>query len=336
MNIWMMAGWMFVSLCLFSLYLWERRKYLHLHRELLYLDERLRQVRQGREGGYILVPSDNPAIKSMAAEVNRMLEKYYRQKTDYDRTRRSMQQVLTNISHDLRTPLTVLKGYSEMLQNEIRRGEIQREGIPKNEIREKGIRQEHLTEKASPGNLSEMAEKIYQKADEMASLMEDFFTLSKLESGDSIFHIQKINLVRICHDVLLDYYNLLEENQFHVDIEIPEEPCHVMADGEAVTRILKNLLDNAVKYGDSGQYLAVRLSQNEEKVQIEVEDHGEGIPVEDQERIFLRTYTKGRGSGLGLSIARNLAGQMQADLFVHSKKGRGAVFRLVFNACPEK
>lgn len=174
MNIWMMAGWMFVSLCLFSLYLWEKRKYLHLHRELLYLDERIRQLHQGREGGYILVPSDNPAIKNMAADVNRMLEKYYRQKTDYDRTRRSMQQVLTNISHDLRTPLTVLKGYSEMLQNEIRRGEIQGGGIPQNEIREKGIRQEHLTEKASPGNLSEMAEKIYQKADEMASLMEDF------------------------------------------------------------------------------------------------------------------------------------------------------------------
>ena len=146
-----MAGWMFVSLCLFSLYLWERRKYLHLHRELLYLDERLRQVRQGREGGYVLVPSDNPAIKSMAAEVNRMLEKYYRQKTDYDRTRRSMQQVLTNVSHDLRTPLTVLKGYSEMLQNEIRRGEIQGGGIPQNEIREKGTRQEHLTERRPPG-----------------------------------------------------------------------------------------------------------------------------------------------------------------------------------------
>ena len=93
---------------------------------------------------------------------------------------------------------------------------------------------------------------------------------------------------------------------------------------------MKNLLDNAIKYGEEGQYLAFRLCRQDGKVYVEVEDHGEGIAPEEQEKIFARAYTKGRGSGLGLTIAGNLAAQMRADLTVRSEKGEGTVFRLTF------
>ena len=93
--------------------------------------------------------------------------------------------------------------------------------------------------------------------------MQDLFTLSKLESGDMVLHLQRINLSRICHEVLLDYYNLLEKKHFEVDIWMTEKPCHVLADAGAVERILKNLLDNAIKYGEEGQYLAFRLCRQD-------------------------------------------------------------------------
>lgn len=91
MNIWMMAGWAFISFCLFSLYVWERNKYKELHREILYLDERLRDLAAGEKGGYILVPSAHPGIRNMTADLNRMLDVFYRQQMEYQRTRRSME-----------------------------------------------------------------------------------------------------------------------------------------------------------------------------------------------------------------------------------------------------
>ncbi|CVI69847.1 Alkaline phosphatase synthesis sensor protein PhoR [Eubacteriaceae bacterium CHKCI004] len=325
MNIWMMAGWAFISFCLFSLYVWERNKYKELHREILYLDERLRDLAAGEKGGYILVPSAHPGIRNMTADLNRMLDVFYRQQMEYQRTRRSMEQVLTNISHDLRTPLTVLKGYSEMLEREMAE-HISGKHVSKGDTEDKPA----VRSSSSEERLREMTGKISEKADELAVLMQDFFTLSKLESGDMVLHLQRINLSRICHEVLLDYYNLLEKKHFEADIRMTEEPCPVLTDAGAVERILKNLLDNAIKYGEEGQYLAFRLCRQDGKVYVEVEDHGEGIAPEEQEKIFARAYTKGRGSGLGLAIAGNLAAQMRADLTVRSEKGEGTVFRLTF------
>lgn len=176
-----MAGWAFISFCLFSLYVWERNKYKELHREILYLDERLRDLAAGEKGGYILVPSAHPGIRNMTADLNRMLDVFYRQQMEYQRTRRSMEQVLTNISHDLRTPLTVLKGYSEMLEREMAE-HISGTHVSKGDTEGKPA----VRSSSSEERLREMTEKISEKADELAVLMQDFFTLSKLESGDMV------------------------------------------------------------------------------------------------------------------------------------------------------
>lgn len=281
----------------------------NLNNEVLYVRERLGTLADAsdtKENGYILIPSENARVKELAAQINRLLEIFYLQKADRQRERQVMDQVLTNISHDLRTPLTVLKGCSELMKKEIRK------------------------ETGAPV-LQEMATRIDQKADELVGTINEYFIMAKIESGDIKIEPQRINITQVCNEIMLDYYEILEEAQYEVDIQTGGMPVYVYADAVALERILKNLIDNAMKHGGSGKYLGIRLKNYEEKVTVEIEDHGPGISAKEQEQIFSRNYTTARrasGSGLGLAIARSLALQMGADIQVDSEPGIRTVFRL--------
>lgn len=297
-------GGLSVLFCI--LYLYERTKNKNLDNEILYVKDRVSTIAYAAENGYILVPSENTVIKELAAELNRLLDSLYIQKTDYVRSKQAMAQMLVNISHDLRTPLTVLKGYSELLNKEIKTAKIS-------------------------SHICEMAEKMNGKTDELVSMINAYFTMAKIESGDMHVEIQKVNVTEICHEVLLDYYDVLEKGQYEVDIRISDFPVYVNADGEALKRILKNLIDNAMKHGGDGKYLGMRLEETFGRVMIQVEDHGQGIAVKEQEKIFFRNYTTAcgvSGSGLGLTISKNLAVQMGADISMFSKPDVKTVFIL--------
>ena len=116
-----------------------------------------------------------------------------------------------------------------------------------------------------------------------------------------ILDIQKINLTQICHEILLEFYNLLEKENFRVEIHIKDKPLYANADADAISRILKNLIDNAIKYGSSGKFLGLSL-------------------YEKNNHIFTRTYTVDRkkGNGLGLAISQGLASSMGGSISVFS------------------
>ena len=300
----------FTAILFLALYFMEHFRYKKLNQEILYIDDRLKQIRytaesQLLENGYILIPSENISIKDISADLNRIFETFYSQKTEYDRSKLVMTQVLTNISHDLRTPLTVLKGYSEILSRQ-------------------------AADSHHSDSFSDMISKIDEKADELIGTINQYFTLSKIESGDMVIEIQNVDITQICHEVILDYYDILERERFEVEILIKDEPVFACADTEALKRILKNLIDNAIKHGGGGKYLAISLKKTPEGVVIEITDHGKGIEKRHQERIFIRNYATGKtsGSGLGLTIARSLALQMGAEIQVTSVPEQKTVFSL--------
>lgn len=279
-------------------------------KEMTYIKEWLEKAPYLRGHRYLLIPSDNPETKELAAEINRLLDSYYSQKTGYEQSKRAMEQVLTNISHDLKTPLTVLKGYSELLCRE----------LPDTEENRK---------------LSEMAVKMEDKANVLIATINDYFTMSKMISGDMKMDMQTVDITQVCREVILDYYDLLDELQYTVELQVGAAPEYARVDVEALKRILKNLIDNAVKHGGDGKYLAFRLKREEGNVVVEVEDHGKGIPPKKQEEIFYRNYTTAHtasGSGLGLAIAKNLAHQMKADIRVHSEPEVKTVFALILQS----
>ena len=204
-------------------------------------------------------------------------------------------QIFTNISHDLRTPITVLKGYIEMLYLQSQKEDL-------------------------PPAIHATIEKMQRNSQELVHSVNNLFNLAKIQSGDMVFHIQKVNLTQVCHEIILEFYTILEEEKFHVEVNIEDKPLYANVDIEAVGRILKNLIDNAIKYGNAGKFLGISLYKKDNHIYIEVEDHGAGISEKDKIHIFTRAYTADRkkGNGLGLAISQELADSMGGSISVVS------------------
>ena len=106
-------------------------------------------------------------------------------------------------------------------------------------------------------------------------------------------------------------------------------------DNQALQRILKNLIDNAIRYGGDGKYICLRLTTSNGKSIIEIEDHGNGISPQQQKQIFARNYTTARktsGSGLGLAISKRLAAQIGAEIEVYSLQNKRTTFSIILKS----
>lgn len=299
-----------LSFVLLIILIWQQIQHKELEREINYITDRLVSLSITSDNGFVLIPTDNDSIKKLGAVLNTLLQNFYTKKSEFEQSKQAMAQVLTNISHDIRTPLTVLKGNSEMLSN-------------------------ITNDPSMPENVHAMADKIDRKADDLISTINDYFTMSKIASGDLPIKLKKENVSRLCQDTILDYYDLLEQKQFEVDIQIPDPPIFAYIDNEALQRILKNLIDNAIRHGGDGKYLSLRLTTSNGNSIIEVEDHGNGMSPQQQKQIFARNYTTARkssGSGLGLAISKRLAEQIGAELEVYSIQNERTTFSIILKS----
>ena len=299
-----------LSFVLLIILIWQQIQHKELEREINYITDRLASLSITSDNGFVLIPTDNDSIKKLGAVLNTLLQDFYCKKSEFEQSKQAMAQVLTNISHDIRTPLTVLKGNSEMLFN-------------------------ITNDPSMPENVHAMADKIDRKADDLISTINDYFTMSKIASGDLPIKLKKENVSRLCQDTILDYYDLLEQKQFEVDIQIPDPPIFAYTDNEALQRILKNLIDNAIRHGGDGKYLSLRLTTSNGNSIIEIEDHGNGMSPQQQKQIFARNYTTARkssGSGLGLAISKRLAEQIGAELEVYSIQNERTTFSIILKS----
>lgn len=299
-----------LSFVLLIILIWQQIQHKELEREINYITDRLASLSITSDNGFVLIPTDNDSIKKLGAVLNTLLQDFYCKKSEFEQSKQAMAQVLTNISHDIRTPLTVLKGNSEMLSN-------------------------ITNDPSMPENVHAMADKIDRKADDLISTINDYFTMSKIASGDLPIKLKKENVSRLCQDTILDYYDLLEQKQFEVDIQIPDPPIFAYIDNEALQRILKNLIDNAIRHGGDGKYLSLRLTTSNGNSIIEIEDHGNGMSPQQQKQIFARNYTTARkssGSGLGLAISKRLAEQIGAELEVYSIQNERTTFPIILKS----
>ena len=306
----MMILFVVLSFVMVFILIWQQIQHKKLVREIDYITSRLDTISVISENGFVLIPTDNDSIKKLSAALNKLLQDFYTKKSQFEQSKQAMAKVLTNISHDIRTPLTVLKGNSEMLSN-------------------------ITNDPSMPENVHAMAAKIDRKADDLISTINDYFTMSKIASGDLPIKLKKENVSRLCQDTILDYYDLLEQKQFEVDIQIPDTPIFAYTDNEALQRILKNLIDNAIRHGGDGKYLSLRLTTSNGNSIIEIEDHGNGMSPQQQKQIFARNYTTARkssGSGLGLAISKRLAEQIGAELEVHSVQNEQTTFSIILKS----
>lgn len=294
-----------ISMILLVLYFKEHNKIKKIESDYKYTNARLLDIINNSENNYILIPSDIKVVKETAKGINNLLEKFNDSQIDYNRNQKVILQIFTNISHDLRTPITVLKGYIEMLYLQSQKEDL-------------------------PPAIHATIEKMQRNSQELVHSVNNLFNLAKIQSGDMVFHIQKVNLTQVCHEIILEFYTILEEEKFHVEVNIEDKPLYANVDIEAVGRILKNLIDNAIKYGNAGKFLGISLYKKDNHIYIEVEDHGAGISEKDKIHIFTRAYTADRkkGNGLGLAISQELANSMGGSISVVSIPQEKTVFTI--------
>lgn len=294
-----------ISMILLVLYFKEHNKIKKIESDYKYINARLLDIINNSENNYILIPSDIKVVKETAKGINNLLEKFNDRQIDYNRNQKVILQIFTNISHDLRTPITVLKGYIEMLYLQSQKEDL-------------------------PPAIHATIEKMQRNSQELVHSVNNLFNLAKIQSGDMVFHIQKVNLTQVCHEIILEFYTILEEEKFHVEVNIEDKPLYANVDIEAVGRILKNLIDNAIKYGNAGKFLGISLYKKDNHIYIEVEDHGAGISEKDKIHIFTRAYTADRkkGNGLGLAISQELANSMGGSISVVSIPQEKTVFTI--------
>ena len=254
----------------------------------------------------VMVFTENKELMELAAQINRLLENHLKVKADYRRAEIASKKMLSNISHDIKTPMTVILGYLEIMR-------------------------------INGKSTDELLGKIEQKAENVMELINQFFTLAKLESGDMAMELSKIDICEICRESILDFYEILTSNDFQVDIDVPELFIYIQGNKDAVQRILFNLVSNVVRYGADGKYLGVFLRADEKSVYIDVTDKGKGIDKQFANSVFDRLFTLEdsrnrniQGNGLGLTIAKNLALQLGGDITLESTPYEKTTFTVRF------
>ena len=212
--------------------------------------------------------------------------------------------ILSNISHDIKTPMTVILGYLEIMR-------------------------------LSGTQNNEMLQKVESTAHRVMGLITQFFTLAKLEAGDTDIPLERLNVNEACRENILDFYELLSQKNFQVEIDIPDQVLYASANKDALQRIMFNLISNAIRYGSDGKYLGVFLRTDQVRIYIDIVDKGRGIEKEFAESVFDRLFTMEdsrnssmQGNGLGLTIAKNLALQLGGNITLESRPYQKTVFTI--------
>lgn len=273
-----------------------------IQKKIQKISEKLKEITDTNSSERVMVFTENKELMELAAQINRLLENHLKVKADYCRSEIASKKMLSNISHDIKTPMTVILGYLEIMR-------------------------------INGTSTDEMLGKIEQKAENVMELINQFFTLAKLESGDMDIELSRIDVCEVCRESILDFYGILTNKNFQVDIDIPETSVYVHGNKEAIQRILFNLISNVIRYGADGKYLGISLRTDKNAVFIDVIDKGKGIDKNFADSVFDRLFTMEdsrnrniQGNGLGLTISKNLALQLGGDIILDSTPNIKTVF----------
>lgn len=226
--------------------------------------------------------------------------------TDQLQAEQLRREFTANVSHELKTPLHLISGYSEMLASDV----VAQKDVP------------------------QFAEKIHSESQRMIQLVEDIIKLSHLDESEELA-MEPVNLYQISEEVL-DSLSA-KANERHINLHLLGEPAYITGNHALIHSLIYNLCDNAIIYNRDKGDVTVNVTSNKDNIVLTVQDTGVGIAKDEQERIFERFYRvdKSRsknlgGTGLGLSIVKHAVNQHHADIKVESQLGLGTKMTVTF------
>ena len=240
-------------------------------------------------------------------EIQPFIETINQQHRELKRNSKMRQEFTANVSHELKTPLTSISGYAELIESGIAQGE----------------------------DTVRFAGEIHKSSQRLLTLINDILRLSQLDSVEECVDTEAVDLYEMalnCRDMLE-----MQANKHHVVVRVKGDTEVIQANRRMMEELIYNLCDNAIRYNHSGGSVNVTIGKEDQHPFVAVKDTGIGVSKEDQERIFERFYRvdKSRskqtgGTGLGLAIVKHIAVMHKAELKIESELGKGTEIKIVF------
>ncbi len=247
-----------------------------------------------------LIDSD---INELANEINKNIDYQKNMKLETEKTKRQLEQSISDIAHDLRTPLTVVKGNLQMLEGET--------------LSDKG--REYLEISA-------------RKAETLKGMVDEFFELSVLESDNSVVEFRDVEVISFLSEIIIEYETLIRDNNLEPEISFPDTSVTIKANREMLSRVFSNLFSNIFKYAEDS--FSLNVTKDKDVCCIKLSNRINPDAAIDVEHIFDRTYRADKArtegsAGLGLYIAKLLVEKQKGSIEARIENNR-LVFEITF------
>jgi signal transduction histidine kinase len=246
----------------------------------------------------VIKPKADGEIKELSENINKLSTALKNLTIEERRAQKTKSDLITNVSHDLRTPLTSILGYLEFIDSDKYKDELE---------------------------LRYYVNIAYEKSKSLNLLINDLFELTKLQNNSISINKSKINLVDLLGQIIAYFEYQFKTSKMKSRIKFSQEKLIINADGEELVRAFENLLSNAIKYGSDGYFVDIITKREEDRAVVQIINYGDPIPSIDLPHIFDRFYRveKSRnsnigGSGLGLAITKNIIELHSGIIFAYS------------------
>lgn len=284
----------------------------------------LDDIKKGN-GNRRILSKDDDNFSEIIYKINEIVYLYEEKLAEYRKHEDANNQLLTSLSHDIRTPLTSIIGYTDAIKKELLKNDLNNKYDLKKFVENHNTFENYII-------IENYIDIVREKSHSLKEYLDNVFDWFKLNSNEFYLDLKDTEITELSRNIMKSWVVIFEEKNIDFDIEIDEKEIICEIDQNAYSRIINNLIQNAVEHSKT-EKIQITVKENGEEVIIKIKDFGIGIDHIDLEHIFDRLYKcdKARnkvGSGLGLYITKELVEKMNGCIDVVSEIGKGTEFKI--------
>ena len=301
-------------------------KVISINKKISESIEVLYDIKKGN-GNRKTLSKDNDNFSEIIYKINEIVYLYEEKLTEFRKKENANNQLLTSLSHDIRTPLTSIIGYTDAIKKELLKDGLNYKYDLQNVIENNNTLENNNV-------IENYIDIVREKSYSLKEYLDNVFDWFKLNSNEFYLDLKDTEITELSRNIIKSWIVIFEEKDIDFDIEIEEKEIICNLDQNAYARVINNIIQNAVEHSKTKK-IQISIKEEFRKIFITIKDFGVGIEPDDLEHIFDRLYKcdKARnkvGSGLGLYITKELVEKMNGCINVKSEIGEGTEFEIIF------
>ena len=301
-------------------------KVISINNKISQSNEVLDDIKKGN-GNRKILSKDEDNFSEIIYKINEIVYLYEEKLIEFRKMENANNQLLTSLSHDIRTPLTSIIGYTDAIKKELLKNGLNDKYDLQNVIENNNTLENNNV-------IENYIDIVREKSYSLKEYLDNVFDWFKLNSNEFYLDLKDTEITELSRNIIKSWIVIFEEKDIDFDIEIEEKEIICNLDQNAYARVINNIIQNAVEHSKTKK-IQISIKESNRKIFITIKDFGVGIEPDDLEHIFDRLYKcdKARnkvGSGLGLYITKELVEKMNGCINVKSEVGEGTEFEIIF------